>query len=115
MALSYGFVLHIGVTSLCIFSLDSYQSYKNFHVLLCTGYEIKSMIHMSFERKNELFVLFSFVISSTKFSLNIDYFVGFIMPLFGPRVYHQTAVNVIDSMQYPQINKYANICLHNYM
>lgn len=30
------------------FSLDSYQSCNNFHVLLCTEYEIKSMIHMSF-------------------------------------------------------------------
>lgn len=33
------------------------------------------------------------------------YFPGFIMLLIGPRVYHQTAVNIIDSMQYPQINK----------
>ena len=30
---------------------------------------------------------------------------GFIRLLIGPRVYHQTAVNVIDSLQYPQLNK----------
>ncbi|PFX34399.1 uncharacterized protein LOC111325244 [Stylophora pistillata] len=33
-------------------------------------------------------------------------FPGFIMLLIGPQVYHQTAVNIIDSVQYPQINKF---------
>lgn len=46
-----------------------------------------------------------FMIFSTK-CLNVEYFAGFISLLFGPRVYHQTAVNVVDSMQYPEINKY---------
>ena len=32
-------------------------------------------------------------------------FVGFFRLLIGPRIYHQTAMNVIDSLQYPQLNK----------
>ena len=32
-------------------------------------------------------------------------FAGFFRLLIGPRIYHQTAMNVIDSLQYPQLNK----------
>ena len=41
------------------------------------------------------------------FSVSVLYssFVGFFRLLIGPRIYHQTAVNVIDSLQYPQLNK----------
>lgn len=38
--------------------------------------------------------------------LNVEYFVGFISLLFGLRVYYQIVVNVVDFMQYLEINKY---------